>query len=318
MLLSAFDNNGSYDQIGFSANQGTWALAYSWTTGPPNDLIFHYTASSDETIQLTQGATYNFSISFWAGVGVALFAASQINPDGGSTPSWSANASTGGSYLVISEFYSGIQDYTDYEEMWYSHTSGGFPNFDFNFSSNSWTAQNHTTYPTIWTTLHTSLNPPSNVAVQINGDAVFIDNFYGLGPGPTIEPLQPLSFPFGFHEGNITWHPNGQLPAQYSITVNNSPPFFNDWYGNPIDYSVDNWAVGNYVVTCTVYDTAGRSAASTVSVTISPSTFYLSLLILIIVASVIGITFVTLIRKRRKTKLDRQPPESSQIHQDIQ
>jgi hypothetical protein len=34
VLLSAWDNAGSYDQIGFSDYYGTWGLVYSWTTGP--------------------------------------------------------------------------------------------------------------------------------------------------------------------------------------------------------------------------------------------------------------------------------------------
>ncbi len=46
VLLSAWDSAGSYDQIGFSNNYGTWGLTYSWTTGPANNLTFHYTANA--------------------------------------------------------------------------------------------------------------------------------------------------------------------------------------------------------------------------------------------------------------------------------
>jgi hypothetical protein len=33
VLLSVFDSAGSYDQIGFSNNHGSWGITNSWTTG---------------------------------------------------------------------------------------------------------------------------------------------------------------------------------------------------------------------------------------------------------------------------------------------
>jgi hypothetical protein len=35
---------------------------------------------------------------------------------------------------------------------------------------------------------------------------------------------------------------------------------------------VDGWSAGTYSVNCTVYDTQGRSASSTVTVTVQPTT----------------------------------------------
>jgi hypothetical protein len=176
LLLSAWDNNGSYDQIGFSNFYGTWALTYSWSTGPPSNLTFHYPKSPSETRTLTQGATYTFWISFWTGDGVALFGADQETPQSGGTTFWSVNASTGGNYLILSNLYSGYPNYANYEEVLFTHIPGGSPNFDFYFYNNNWVALNHTAYPATWTNLTTTASAPSNVVVKINGNAVLVDN----------------------------------------------------------------------------------------------------------------------------------------------
>jgi len=128
VLLSAWDSAGSYDQIGFSNCYGTWGLTYSWTTGPANNLTFHYDANA---LALSLGATYTFNITTQNGI--SRFASYQ-----GSSQIWSLNASTGGDYLVLSTNYAGSGNYENYEEVWYSSVSGGSPAFDFRFSHNTW------------------------------------------------------------------------------------------------------------------------------------------------------------------------------------
>jgi hypothetical protein len=304
LLLSAWDSNGSYDQIGFSNFYGTWELAYSWTTGPPSNLTFHYPLNLNETRTLTEGATYTFSISFLTMNGVALFRAELGTPQSDATPFWSLNATTGGNYLILSNTYSGYLGYTNYEEVWYTHTSGGFPNFDFYFYNNSWVALNHTTNPTTWTVLDTTARPPSNVFVQINGSAVLVDNDYFDAPSPTIDQPRSLILTFNQHEGNITWHPSSQLPDHYTISVNGGSPTSYSWNGQAISYSVDGWPAGTYNVTCTVYDARGRSASSTVAVTVKTSTGLDTSTLLMIgggVAVVVIVALAVVLQMRKKS-----------------
>jgi hypothetical protein len=166
VILSAFDSNGSYDQIGFSADYGTWGLSYSWTSNKGRHTTYHYSPNAKT---LTPG-TYTFTITT-AG-GVTDFAAYQ-----GSTQVWSLNpaAPTGGNYLVLANSYSGYYDYTDYEEVWQTSTRGGAPGSDFTFSPNTWTGTDSSVNPPAWT-IFTTAKTPGNVAVNINGGDVTVDN----------------------------------------------------------------------------------------------------------------------------------------------
>jgi hypothetical protein len=291
VVLAAWDSNGSYDRIGFSAIVGAWLLYYSWTTGPPSNLISHSAGQSGEAITLTQGATYTFWISFWTQNGTAQFGANQVTPKGGVTPFWSLNAPTGGNYLYVSYLYQDYLGYANYEVVTSTHISGGSPNFDFYFRNNSWTDLNHTNYPTNWKELSTTYSAPINVAVQINGSDVLVDNHYFFGPSPTIDQPPPLTLLFAEHEGVITWHPSSLMPAEYSISVNGATPTLYGWTGGPITCSIDGWSAGNYIVNCTVYDQAGRSVASAVSVTINETISHI--LILTFTATSVLITIAT-------------------------
>jgi hypothetical protein len=158
VLLSAWDDAGSYDQIGFSDSYGTWGLTYSWTSGPIDNLEFHY---SPNVMALSLGVTYTFYITTESGV--THFSAYQ-----GSTKVWSLNAPTGGNYLILSNAY------TDYEEVWQTSTPGGSPAFDFYFDNNYWISSGGGSNATTWNTFSSSA--PSNVAVVINGNAVLVHN----------------------------------------------------------------------------------------------------------------------------------------------
>jgi hypothetical protein len=163
VLLSAWTSNGSYDQLGFSNNYGTWGLTYSWTSGPVDNPTYHY---SSNAMALSVGATYTFSITTEGGV--THFIAYQ-----GSTQVWSLDAPTGGNYLVVSSSYLGYGDYTDYEEVWLTDTSGG-PAFDFYFYDNYWVPIGGGENAATWTSFFSGA--PSNVAVTINGNSVLVHN----------------------------------------------------------------------------------------------------------------------------------------------
>jgi hypothetical protein len=85
---------------------------------------------------------------------------------------------------------------------------------------------------------------------------------------PTIDQPINVTYTLGQTGNNITWHPSSQIPDNYTISVNGSSPTSYSWSGQVITYSVDGWSAGTYSVNCTVYDTQGRSASSTVKVTV--------------------------------------------------
>ncbi len=165
VILSAFDNNGSYDQLGFSDSWGTWGLSYSWTTGPTSDLTYYY---SSNAMTLSTGTTYTFNITTQSGY--TYFTVYQ-----GSNIVWSLNAFTGGNYLFLSSGYSGDCDYSDYEEVWNVIQPGGSPAFDFNFSNNCWVSTGNVTNFAGWTPFFGG-QQPSNVGVIINGNSVLVNN----------------------------------------------------------------------------------------------------------------------------------------------
>ncbi|HML02744.1 MAG TPA: NosD domain-containing protein [Candidatus Bathyarchaeia archaeon] len=214
VILSAFDSNGSYDQIGFCAYYGVWGLSYSWTTGSPypGSVVYIYDPIA---MILSPGVTYTFSITTQAGV--TYFAAYQ-----GSRTVWSLAVSTGGDYLILSNYYSAGKrgrspyDYTDYEEVYYTSTPGGAPDFNFTFFNNIWTSTNGSLYDTIWTPWYSpdpGFQVPSNVQVLINGNSVLVENPEStLAPKPSsgkvyIEPdgsINPSTAPIK-NVGNITY-----------------------------------------------------------------------------------------------------------------
>jgi hypothetical protein len=175
VLLSAFDSNGSYNQIGFSSYYGTWGLTYSWTSGPPHNPTYNFNANA---MNLSIGVTYTFDITTQAGI--SCFAAYQS-----SNLVWSLDAPTGGNYLILSNYYTPGRrarepyNYASYEEVYQISTLGGAPAFNFHFCNNYWIslAGNHN--PATWTSWYSSDAPyeiPNDVNVVISGDSILIDN----------------------------------------------------------------------------------------------------------------------------------------------
>ena len=128
VLLSVWDNAGSYDQIGLANDYGTWGLAYSWTSYCAGTYYY-----SPDALTLQPGQSYDFVMSVSSGQ--VVFAAYYTS---NATLVWSYSADTGGTDFQIGEFYScdfGLaEDYTNYEEVY--NTPGPVPPYEFFFTYN--------------------------------------------------------------------------------------------------------------------------------------------------------------------------------------
>jgi|GEM_PF-3986863 len=147
VLVSVFDNGGSYDQLGISADFGVWGLTYSYTSNAcAGSPTYYYNPGA---ISLKPGITYTFKMTFISGT--LSFEVFQ-----GTNQVWSLSVKTGGTYFVLANSYCGYYNYTDYEEVYYttyqpypSDSSGAGFNFMFpvnkyyssaSFHSASWYA----------------------------------------------------------------------------------------------------------------------------------------------------------------------------------
>ena len=168
VLLSVWDNAGSYDQVGFTNDYGTWGVAYSTTSpvtsagGCPTTPTYYY---SPDAYSLTAGQSYYFGMSISAG-------AVQFTASAGGTGIvvWSTSASTGGSdFLVQGSYPCGSfswDDYTDYEEVY--TTAGSVPPYDFFFTNNHVTPSSYGGNVTAWGLTTLGSSPPSGVNVLLN------------------------------------------------------------------------------------------------------------------------------------------------------
>jgi hypothetical protein len=184
-LLSAWDSNSSYDQVGFCDDWGTWAFTVSYTTNngsiPSGLRYFTY----NFLLNLTPGCTYAFEIQVTNGIANYYVQ--------NSTGSWYASFSTGGNYVVLSNGYRGMYNYQNYEEVWNTSDVGGAPPFNFNFFNNFWlSTTNSTWYPPAWNTYYGNTQNsqgyivPTNVGVAINGNAVLVATVQPSGAMKTV------------------------------------------------------------------------------------------------------------------------------------
>ena len=173
VLLSAWDTAGSYDQIGFTDDQGIWGLAYSTTTECAG--TYHYDPGA---MELTRGTTYRFGMSIASGT--VSFEADQ-NASGTWSPVFTLAQVTGGATFEIARTFScngtAYYDLTDYEEVY--ETTGPVPPYDLFFTNN--TADGLPV--TAWETF-TDLSP-GGVSVLPNGANTTVANEpYVLTFGP--------------------------------------------------------------------------------------------------------------------------------------
>lgn len=186
VLLSVFDNVGSYNQIGISDDFGVWGLTVSYTTGACPNL--HYFTSAD-IMNLNLSTSYVFAINEGnSSTPLNVIQFELINPS--ESHFWFFNvAETGAQYLIISKEdscgTSAMPDkainYQNYEEVYNTSKVNGVPNFDFTFSLNEWCLNDPCTMYAAaqwkaWTSADYPYTVPKGVKVQTSGDVVTIDN----------------------------------------------------------------------------------------------------------------------------------------------
>jgi YVTN family beta-propeller protein len=129
VLLSVWDNAGSYDQLGFSDDYGTWGVTYSTTSYCAGTYYYDPDAQA-----LQQGQDYLFEMSLVSG-NVSLSASYASN----ATLLWSDSVETGASNFEVRDTFTcdntSYVDYTDYEEVY--ATVGPLVPYDFFFTNNS-------------------------------------------------------------------------------------------------------------------------------------------------------------------------------------
>jgi hypothetical protein len=168
VILSIWDNTGSYDQIGFTNDYGAWGLAYSYTTGLnpstcKGTVSYHY---SSNAVRLAAGTTYNFTISISGGT--VSFNAWSYN-----THVFTLSATNGATSFSVAASYCGYYDYTVYEEA-YMLTARAVPNHSFLWSLNDYFGTAGVVFPG-WTAFKAG-PVPAAVIVTVTGNKVFIKN----------------------------------------------------------------------------------------------------------------------------------------------
>jgi len=163
VLMSIWDNAGSYDQIGFAGDYGTWGLTYSYTTGPCSSPTYVYNPAQQA---LTPGQLYLLAITTVSGPGT-WEEVYTVSKTGAITLIFSLHAPTGATDpgLELENFYCGYYDYTDYEEVYGTTTYAqpdpyGAPGgLQFYFHLNCYGPSGCSTFST-WTAWKSSGTPP--------------------------------------------------------------------------------------------------------------------------------------------------------------
>ncbi|HEV2316068.1 MAG TPA: hypothetical protein VGV89_00635 [Thermoplasmata archaeon] len=197
VLTSIWDNGGSYDQIGFADDYGTWGLVYSYTTGTCSSPTYHYSANYQT---LTPGQEYLLAITTSGSTGGSTgtwLEEYTVSSTGVITQIFALKGATGATDPGLQQagFYCGYYDYTDYEEVYgnttywqpdpYSSPAGLTFWFHLNCNGgsgcNSWTT---------WTAWKSSYAPP--------GTASTIGKYKTVAELVTIENLK---IPKGYFSG---------------------------------------------------------------------------------------------------------------------
>jgi hypothetical protein len=215
VILSVWDNAGSYDQIGVSNTYGTWGLAYSWTSYCAGNYYY-----SPDAIALQRGTSYDFDMSISSGD--VHFSASYAS---NGTAVWSYTAGTGGTAFEISDSYAcdsdDWYDYTDYEEVY--ETTGPVVPYDLFFTYN----EVGTSPESSWSTWSSSA--PSGVTTLVGQSNVTIEN----------EPYY-LHFTNGLDSTSA--EPSSSRTYDWNVTVSDLSP------DSPISlvsyYTPNGWSVG--------------------------------------------------------------------------
>ncbi len=249
VLMSVWDNAGSYDQIGFTSYNGNWTLTVSTTTYCDAATLINYDLSS-----LSPGVTYEF-VMFLTTSGYVTFDVYQ-----GSTIVGGTVADTGASTFLVSEYYTcdstQYYDFTDSEVVQESDQQA--PDYAFHF-----------------------------VSTQENGANVAMIPFFEDSPGivhvttstsATVIANEPFNLIYYGSSPDFIYLPEGV--TSYSFTVQANELYGSDRiyacpYDNMPDLGVSSWsafgeapsfihavtlnipsdaAPGNYVMNLYAYD----------------------------------------------------------------
>lgn len=206
VLLSAFDNNGSYDQIGISDDNGTWGLTLSYTydtsgTGCSGTLAYVFTP---DYVTLTQGTTYTFAMVFYSAFpGDMAFIVSQ-----GAVILVDLPVATGGTAFDLQNTNCGYYGTTDYEEVY--TTQQAVPDSDMHFFGGVYGGS---TPMNQLVAVFSAGTPPAGVHVFGSAGAVVIGNqdssisFYGVSQDLIITSASSASVTF-----TLSFSPTGTGP----------------------------------------------------------------------------------------------------------
>ncbi|MCI4318906.1 MAG: hypothetical protein L3K23_02080 [Thermoplasmata archaeon] len=240
VLVSIWDDAGSYDQIGFANNYGVWGLTYSYTSQCAGTYYFN-----PSIVELQPGGLYSFYMSIASG-NVTYIAYNE-----NATVAWNSTFQTGGTRFVESGTAtcngSAYVDYTDYEEIY--STNAPVPPYEFVFQHNlaggtevnAWSNLSlYTSFPIAVLVQSNAVaieNEPYSVAVvnwqsfyviERNGTRPFLNASVNvirdLGAGAEVN-LTSYYLPGGW---NVSFQPNtGRTPFTTHLTLKlpaNSPP----------------------------------------------------------------------------------------------
>ncbi|MCI4329676.1 MAG: hypothetical protein L3J80_02255 [Thermoplasmata archaeon] len=196
-ILSIWDNGGSYDQVGFADDYGTWGLAYSYTTGSCSSPTYHFSANY---LTMSPGQEYLLAITTSGSTGGTTGTWLQVYTvatNGSATTIFGLHAATGATDPGLQQagFYCGSYDYTDYEEVYGSSTytqpdpylAPGGMTWYFHLNCHGLTGCNNWTTWTAWKTT----NAPAGTLASIGkyktfSELVTIENLKmnrGFGSG---------------------------------------------------------------------------------------------------------------------------------------
>ena len=202
VLLSTWDDAGSYDQVGFTNDAGVWGLTYSYTS--PCAGAYYY---NPDAHNLAMGVSYTFAMSIRSGD--ITFSATAA---GASAPVWKSTFTSGGKAFEIhgscrcsGGTFFGL---TDYEEVY--QTTAPEPPYEYYFVNTTANAS----LLSNWSGFSIG-GGPSQIAIGINTTTVAVIN------EPFALALSPGSETVGVERGATPSFANASLAVR-TVTANTS------------------------------------------------------------------------------------------------
>lgn len=169
VLLSAFDNSGTYDQIGIVGANGHWAVSIEQLSACGSHDIYDGPSPG-----LERGVTYTFGMSIASGT-LTFYVYK------GSTTVLSTPVSTTATAFVLDQI--DCDNYTLYEEVFKTSTQNE-PSWDFFFTSNKAGGTAVTAWKEIRANAPGTPPVPSEIHTLISGSSVTVENqWFQMVPG---------------------------------------------------------------------------------------------------------------------------------------